>query len=69
MRLLTVIAVSAALLAAPQAATAGTSQDCYDRAGATTYEESRIETPALPGGTRVPTSWSRRAASRRTRRD
>jgi hypothetical protein len=54
MRLLTVIAVSAALLAAPQAATAGTSQDCYDRAGATTYEESRIETPALPGGTRVP---------------
>jgi hypothetical protein len=54
MRLLTVFTVSAALLAAPQAATAAASQDCYDRGGAVTYEESRIETPALPGGTRVP---------------
>ena len=54
MRLLTVIAVSAALLAAPQAARAGAGQECYDREGAITYEESRIETPALPGGTRVP---------------
>jgi pyrrolidone-carboxylate peptidase len=54
MRLFTVIAVSAALLGVPQVATAGASQDCYDRDGATTYEESRIETPALPGGTRVP---------------
>ena len=52
MRLLTVIPVSAALLAVPQAATAGGS--CYDRAGASTYEESRIGTPALPGGTPVP---------------
>ena len=57
MRLVTVIAVSAALLAVPQAATAapaGASPDCFDRGGAVTYEESRIETPALPGGTRVP---------------
>jgi pyrrolidone-carboxylate peptidase len=52
MRLFTVLAVSAALLAVPQAASA--SGGCYDRAAPITYEESRIETPALPGGTRVP---------------
>ena len=27
---------------------------CYDRSAPITYEESRIETPALPGGERVP---------------
>ena len=54
MRLLSVIAVSAALLAVPQAATAAAGGSCYDRGAATTYEESRIETPARPGGTRVP---------------
>ena len=54
MRLVTVIAVSAALLAVPQTATAAAGRECYDRGAPTTYEESRIETPALPGGTRVP---------------
>lgn len=42
-----------ALLAAPAPARAQAA-DCYDRAAPTTYEESRIETPALPGGQRVP---------------
>jgi hypothetical protein len=27
---------------------------CYDRSAPTTYEEGRIQTPALPGGTQVP---------------
>ena len=54
MRLVTVIAVSAALLAVPQAATAAGPAECYDRTAPVTYEEGRIETPALPGGTRVP---------------
>jgi len=54
MRLVTVIAVSAALLAVPQAATAAGPAGCYDRTAPVTYEEGRIETPALPGGTRVP---------------
>jgi pyrrolidone-carboxylate peptidase len=56
MRLVTVIAVSAALLAVPQTATAAGAggRECYDRGAPVTYEESRIETPALPGGTRVP---------------
>ena len=53
MRLFTVIALCAALLTAPQAAMAAPGA-CYDRGAPTTYEESRIETPALPGGTRVP---------------
>jgi pyrrolidone-carboxylate peptidase len=35
-------------VAAPAAA------DCYDRTAPTTYEETRIETPALPGGQRIP---------------
>ena len=48
MRLVTVIAVSAALLAVPQAATAAGSS-CYDRGAATTYEESRIENPVPYG--------------------
>ena len=54
MRLLTVITVCAALVAVPQAASATATGDCYDRSAATTYEEGRIETPALPGGVRVP---------------
>lgn len=54
MRLCTVIAVCATVLGVPQAATAATAPDCYDRTAAVTYEESRIETPALPGGSRVP---------------
>jgi hypothetical protein len=53
MRVLTVVAVCAALLSVPQAASASRGA-CFDRGAATTYEESRIETPALPGGTRVP---------------
>src|SRR5690349_16830760 len=53
MRLSTAVVVSAAVLAAPQAA-AGASGGCYDRTAAITYEESRIDTPALPGGIRVP---------------
>jgi pyrrolidone-carboxylate peptidase len=52
-RLFTVIAVCAALLFVPQAATAAP-QGCYNPDATITYEESRIETPALPGGTRVP---------------
>jgi pyrrolidone-carboxylate peptidase len=48
----TVFAMCAALLSVPQAATA--SGGCYDRAAPTTYEEGRIETPAPPGGVRVP---------------
>ncbi|MFI5494986.1 hypothetical protein [Actinoplanes sp. NPDC051859] len=51
MRLFTVLAVCATFLSVPSAATAAS---CFDRAAAVTYEESRIETPALPGGTRVP---------------
>lgn len=56
MRLVTMVTVTvgAALLAVPQAATATTKHQCYDRGAPTTYEESRIETPALPGGDRVP---------------
>jgi pyrrolidone-carboxylate peptidase len=38
-------------LAQPVGAAAG---DCYDRTAPITYEETRIETPALPGGQRVP---------------
>ncbi|MEV6600976.1 hypothetical protein AB0M36_29625 [Actinoplanes sp. NPDC051346] len=53
MRLFTVAALCATLLSVPQAATAAPA-GCFDRAAAVTYEESRIETPALPGGTRVP---------------
>jgi pyrrolidone-carboxylate peptidase len=52
-RLATVITLgAAALLGVPHAATAGAG--CFDPARPGTYEESRIETPALPGGTRVP---------------
>jgi hypothetical protein len=54
MRLLTVITICAALLGVPQAASATAAGECYDRSAATTYEEGRIETPALPGGVRVP---------------
>ncbi|GGQ58827.1 C15 family peptidase [Couchioplanes azureus] len=54
MRLLPVLAVCATLLSAPQAASAAAPPACYDRGAAVTYEEGRIETPALPGGTRVP---------------
>ncbi|PRY33348.1 hypothetical protein [Pseudosporangium ferrugineum] len=54
MRLFTVIAVCATFLGVPQAASATAPADCYDRAAPVTYEEGRIETPALPGGTRVP---------------
>lgn len=54
MRLVTVVLVSAALLAVPEAATAATGRQCFDRGAPTTYEESRIETPALPGGRQVP---------------
>lgn len=43
---------AAAALAGPAAAGAATG--CFDRALPTTYEESRIETPALPGGVAVP---------------
>jgi pyrrolidone-carboxylate peptidase len=39
---------------APAAATAATPAGCYDRTRPVTYEEGRIETPALPGGQRVP---------------
>jgi len=54
-RLFTVIAVCATFLSIPQAATASApTRDCYDRDAPVTYEESRIETPALPGGVRVP---------------
>ena len=38
---------------APQAAPVAPSE-CFDHNATITYEESRIETPALPGGTRVP---------------
>ncbi|GIE18925.1 hypothetical protein [Winogradskya humida] len=52
-RLVTAVTLSAtAALTVPQPATAGAA--CFDRTAPTTYEESRIETPALPGGTRVP---------------
>jgi hypothetical protein len=53
-RLFTVIAVCATVLGVPQAATASDARPCYDRGAPVTYEESRIETPALPGGVRVP---------------
>ncbi|WP_067510475.1 hypothetical protein [Actinoplanes sp. TFC3] len=43
---------AAALLGTPQAA--GAASRCVDSSLPVTYEESRIETPALPGGTRVP---------------
>ncbi|HEV7899922.1 MAG TPA: hypothetical protein VGP31_18970 [Planosporangium sp.] len=56
-RLLTAATVGVALvtpagpaLARPAAAAAG----CYDRGVPTTYEQARIETPARPGGDRVP---------------
>jgi pyrrolidone-carboxylate peptidase len=39
---------------APAPVTAAAPADCYDRARPTTYEEGRIETPAVPGGQRVP---------------
>jgi pyrrolidone-carboxylate peptidase len=54
MRLFAVLTVSAALLLVPQQATASPGGACYDRTAPVTYEEGRIETPALPGGTRVP---------------
>ncbi|MEV4708383.1 hypothetical protein [Actinoplanes sp. NPDC049316] len=53
MHLFTVIAVCATVLSVPQVAAAAT-RSCYDRDAPVTYEESRIETPALPGGVRVP---------------
>lgn len=55
-RMLLAAGAGAALLMSPTAAVAkptSTSQ-CYDRTAATTFEESRIETPALSGGVRVP---------------
>ncbi|MFC6015953.1 hypothetical protein ACFP2T_07075 [Plantactinospora solaniradicis] len=33
---------------------AGPAGQCYDRTAPTTYEETRIDTPALPGGVQVP---------------
>jgi pyrrolidone-carboxylate peptidase len=57
-RLLTAAAVAVVLVAAPGTAQArtGAATNCFDRAAPVTYEEGRIETPALPGGQRVPYS-------------
>jgi hypothetical protein len=57
LRLLGPIALSVALVTPPSAAFAHNTlpaANCYDRSAPTTFEESRIETPALPGGVRVP---------------
>ncbi|MEV1289090.1 hypothetical protein [Micromonospora sp. NPDC049679] len=55
-RLVTAAAVGLALAGTPTPALArpAAAAQCYDRSAPITYEESRIETPALPGGTRVP---------------
>ncbi|MCW2900590.1 MAG: hypothetical protein JWO67_2855 [Streptosporangiaceae bacterium] len=56
-RLIAVTAVSTSLAVLPgtaQADTAGSAARCYDHSAPTTYEETRIETPALPGGDKVP---------------
>ncbi|GAA2113313.1 hypothetical protein [Actinomadura alba] len=56
-RMLAVTAVGASLAVVPGTAVARTAPpaaQCYDRSAPTTYEEGRIETPALPGGDRVP---------------
>ena len=56
-RLSAVTAVGASLAVLPgtaQAHTARPAAQCYDRSAPITYEETRIETPALPGGDRVP---------------
>jgi pyrrolidone-carboxylate peptidase len=51
----TAVGVSLAVLpGTAEAHTATSSAQCYDRSAPTTYEETRIETPALPGGDRVP---------------
>jgi len=55
--LLTAAAIGVALVTVPGPALgyhAAPSAQCYDRSAPTTYEETRIETPALPGGHRVP---------------
>ncbi|AGL17826.1 hypothetical protein [Actinoplanes sp. N902-109] len=52
-RIVTVVTLGAsALLGVQQSATA--TAGCFDRTRSSTYEEGRIDTPALPGGTRVP---------------
>jgi hypothetical protein len=56
-RLFTAAALGVALVTTPVPALAHSATlaaQCYDRGAPTTYEESRIETPALPGGVRVP---------------
>ncbi len=65
-RLLTAVGAGTVLLAGQTPAVAGTgtlarpaavaapAEQCYDRTAPVTYEEGRIETPALPGGQRVP---------------
>ncbi len=47
-------AVAAVLVLPGQAPAHASAPGCYDRAAPVTYEEGRIETPALPGGQRVP---------------
>ncbi|GLY96136.1 hypothetical protein [Actinoplanes sp. NBRC 103695] len=48
------IALAGPLVAAPAASAAPPA--CFDRSAATTFEESRIDTPALPGGQQVPSA-------------
>ena len=64
MKLLAVTALGASLVLMPGTAGAqpatlgghsGPAGQCYDRTAQTTYEETRIDTPALPGGDQVPT--------------
>ncbi|MEV6490389.1 hypothetical protein AB0M20_17440 [Actinoplanes sp. NPDC051633] len=47
------LVLGAPLVAAP-AARGAAPADCFDRSAPSTYEESRIDTPALPGGVQVP---------------
>lgn len=49
-----IVAAMAGVLVLPAQAPARAAAGCYDRAAPVTYEEGRIETPALPGGQRVP---------------
>src|SRR5215213_2287873 len=60
MTMLRKLAAAALLLGSPlvaaPAAQAAAPAGCFDRSAPSTYEESRIDTPALPGGVQVPSA-------------